>query len=203
MFKKLLPKEEKFYEDFNSMITTVKEMILLTKEFFTNANYDEKYVFQLKSLEKRCDEMSHKIINKLNKSFLTPFDREDIFELIKSLEKLSDVIYASVSRVKLYNLTESLSASEKLLNIAGMQIDILYKAIIELKVKQVDSLKAVKDLESEADQIYRDTIRCLFKEETNAIELIKKKEVLDILETITDKCQTLAGVLITISLKNS
>jgi predicted phosphate transport protein (TIGR00153 family) len=202
MFKKLLPKEEKFFEDFNSMITTVKEMIDLTKEFFTGGKYDEKIVLQLKSLEKRCDEMSHKIINKLNKSFLTPFDREDIFELIKSLEKLSDVIYASVSRVKLYHLTSPLPVSEKFLQIAGLQIDILYKAILELKVKHVDSLKTVKDLESEADQIYRDTISTLFSEETNAIELIKKKEILDILETITDKCQTLAGVLITISLKN-
>lgn len=203
MFKKFLPKEEKFYEDFNSMIATVKEMVNLAKEFFKCGNYDDKYVLQLKSLEKRCDEMSHKVINKLNKSFLTPFDREDIFELIKSLEKLSDVIYASASRVKLYHLTGTLSASEKLLNIAEMQVDILHKAISALKEKQVESLKAVKDLESEADQIYRDTISTLFKEETNAIELIKKKEVLDILETITDKCQTLAGVLITISLKNS
>ncbi|MGE5429492.1 MAG: DUF47 domain-containing protein [Syntrophomonadaceae bacterium] len=202
MFKSLLPKEEKYFEDFSAMIIVISEMATLAKEFFGNAKYDEETPLKLKSLEKRCDEISHKVFKKLDKSFLTPFDREDIYALIKILEKVSDAINAAVTRAKVYNLTEPLKVAEKLLQIASMQIKELYTAIVDRKVKWNENLKIVKDLEQEADLIYREAITKLFKEETNAIELIKRKEVLDVLEDITDKCQAVASVIFTISLKN-
>ncbi|HEX2964129.1 MAG: DUF47 domain-containing protein [Bacteroidota bacterium] len=202
MFKALLPKEEKYFEDFSAMIIAISEMATLAKNFFGNANYDEETSLKLKALEKRCDEISHKVFNKLDKSFLTPFDREDIYALIKTLEKVSDAINAAVTRAKVYNLTEPLKVAEKLLQIASMQIKELYTSIVDRKVKSNDNLKIVKDLEQEADLIYREAITKLFKEESNAIELIKRKEVLDVLEDITDKCQAVASVIFTISLKN-
>ncbi|MCU7497236.1 MAG: DUF47 family protein [Ignavibacteria bacterium] len=202
MFKALLPKEEKYFEYFNSLIIAISEMATLAKDFFGNAKYDEETSLKLKSLEKRCDEISHKVFNKLNKSFLTPFDREDIYALVKTLEKVSDAINAAVTRARIYNLTEPLVVAEKLLQIAGMQINELHTTIVDRKVKSNGNLTIVKDLEQEADLIYRDAITRLFKEETNAIELIKRKEVLDVLEDITDKCQAVASVIFTISLKN-
>lgn len=184
------------------MIIAISEMATLAKNFFGNANYDEETSMKLKALEKRCDEISHKVFNKLDKSFLTPFDREDIYALVKTLEKVSDAINAAVTRAKVYNLTEPLKVAEKLLQIASMQIKELYTSIVDRKVKSNENLKIVKDLEQEADLIYREAITKLFREETNAIELIKRKEVLDVLEDITDKCQAVASVIFTISLKN-
>ncbi|MGE5403081.1 MAG: DUF47 domain-containing protein [Ignavibacteriales bacterium] len=203
MFKGLLPKEEKYFEDFSKMISTVSEMAELTKAFFQDGKYDPEIQLKLKSLEKKCDEISEKVIKKLNKSFLTPFDREDIFALIRTLEKISDAINAAVTRVIVYNLTEQIEASDKLLKIAGLQIKELYSCIVDHKVKATDNLKTVKYLEQEADVIYRENISKIFRDEKNAIELFKKKEILDVLEDITDKCQTVASVIMTISLKNS
>ncbi|MDP4173559.1 MAG: DUF47 family protein [Bacteroidota bacterium] len=202
MFKGLLPKEEKYFDDFSLMIKTISEMTSLAKEFFCDAKYESGISLKLKSLEKRCDEISQKVFKKLNKSFLTPFDREDIYALIKKLEQVSDAINASVTKATVYNLTQPLSVSNKLLQIAGMQVKELYISIVDHKVKFVENLKTVKDLEQEADQIYREAITKLFKEETNAIELFRQKEILDILEDITDKCQAVASVIATITLKN-
>jgi uncharacterized protein Yka (UPF0111/DUF47 family) len=202
MFKGLLPKEEKYFDDFSLMIKTISEMTSLAKEFFCDAKYDTGISLKLKSLEKRCDEISQKVFKKLNKSFLTPFDREDIYALIKKLEQVSDAINASVTKATVYNLTQPLSVSNKLLQIAGMQVKELYISIVDHKVKFVENLKTVKDLEQEADQIYREAVTKLFKEETNAIELFRQKEILDILEDITDKCQAVASVIATITLKN-
>lgn len=202
MFKGLLPKEEKYFDDFSLMIKTISEMTSLAKEFFCDAKYETGISLKLKSLEKRCDEISQKVFKKLNKSFLTPFDREDIYALIKKLEQVSDAINASVTKATVYNLTQPLSVSDKLLQIAGMQVKELYISIVDHKVKFVENLKTVKDLEQEADQIYREAITKLFKEETNAIELFRQKEILDILEDITDKCQAVASVIATITLKN-
>ncbi|MGE5409547.1 MAG: DUF47 domain-containing protein [Clostridiales bacterium] len=202
MFKGLLPKEEKYFDDFSLMIKTISEMTSLAKEFFCDAKYETGISLKLKSLEKRCDEISQKVFKKLNKSFLTPFDREDIYALIKKLEQVSDAINASVTKATVYNLTQPLTVSDKLLQIAGMQVKELYISIVDHKVKFVENLKTVKDLEQEADQIYREAITKLFKEETNAIELFRQKEILDILEDITDKCQAVASVIATITLKN-
>ncbi|MGE5680924.1 MAG: DUF47 domain-containing protein [Bacillota bacterium] len=202
MFKGLLPKEEKYFDDFAAMVTTINQMVTLAKEFFCDNKYSSEPSLKLKSLEKRCDEISQKVFKKLNKSFLTPFDREDIFALIKTLEKVSDAINASVTKATVYNLTVHLPAADKLLQIAGMQVKELNISIVEHKVKSTENLKTVKDLEQEADQIYRDAVTKLFKEETNAIELFKQKEILDVLEDITDKCQAVASIIATISLKN-
>ncbi|MGE5458653.1 MAG: DUF47 domain-containing protein [Methanococcaceae archaeon] len=202
MFKNILPKEEKYYEDFNAMISLVVEMAGYSKQFFENALYNEEISLKLKSHEKRCDEIREKVIKKLNKSFLTPFDREDIFALIRTLEKISDAILAASTRVKLYNLTKPLESAAKLHQIIEMQTKELHNAIVVHKLKATDELKNVKDLEQEADLIYRSAISKLFLEEKDAIELIKQKEILDILEDVTDKCQNTASVIFTISLKN-
>lgn len=202
MFKALLPKEEKYFEDFSIMINMIEEMAGLAKAFFGNIERNEELPLKLRSLEKRCDELSQKVFKKLNKSFLTPFDREDIFALMKNLEKVSDAINASVTRAVVYNLTTHLDVAGKLLGIAELQIKELHISIVKFKVKSTENLKTVKDLEQEADVIYRDAVSKLFREETNAIELFKRKEILDVLEDVTDKCQAVASVITAISLKN-
>lgn len=203
MFKGLTPKEDKYFDDFSSMIKTVSEMAALSNEFFCDGKYDQAISLKMKSLERRCDDISHKVYRKLDKSFLTPFDREDIYALIKTLEKVSDSIYAAVTRVIIYDLTTPLPVAEKLISIAQKQINELYKSIVDNKVKVTEDLKRISELEEEADTIYRESVTTLFKEEKNAIELIKRKEILDILEDTTDKCLAVSSIIVTVSLKNS
>jgi len=205
MFKGLLPKEEKYFEDFKEIITHVEEMARITNEFFAADEYTKDIYLRLKPLEKRCDEISTKVIKRLNNTFITPFDREDIFSLIKKIDSLSDLLLGTVARIDMYSITDKVDGAEQLSMIIFRQIKELEIVLQDLKNKgeQINECKAVKDLETEADTIYRQTLKKLFIEEKDAITLFKKKEILDMLEKACDKCQSTANVIISILIKNS
>lgn len=202
MFKKLLPKEDKYFEDFNQMISLIKEMAENNYRVFVFENPHE-YIVKMKPLESRCDETSARIIKRLNKTFITPFDREDIFALIKKLEDISDTLLGVTSRVEIFGITKKNNYAEKLSLIIKEQISELGVAVMDLKSKKINELKAVKELESEADKVYQQALRELFQNEKDAVELIKKKEILDLLEKISDRCQAAANIVLTIFLKNA
>lgn len=202
MFKKLLPKEEKYFEDFKEMIGFIEQMAEHTEKVFT---FDEpqNHILQMKPLELRCDEITSKITKRLNKTFITPFDREDIFALIKRLDDVSDMLLGATVRVETFNINKKIDYADKLASIIREQVKELGKAVQDLKVKRVNEMKAVKDLESEADRVYQQAIKDLFINEKDAIELIKKKEIIDILERTSDKCQSTANVILSIFIKNA
>ncbi|MFO7446340.1 MAG: DUF47 family protein, partial [Ignavibacteriaceae bacterium] len=104
MFKKLLPKEEKYFDDFKEMITHIEEMAKFTENLFDSEVPDKNNFLKMKPLEVRCDEISSKITKRLNKTFITPFDREDIFALIKRLDDVSDLLLGAAARVDTYNI---------------------------------------------------------------------------------------------------
>ncbi len=205
MFKGFLPKEEKYFEDFKEIITHVEEMARITNEFFASDEYTKDIYLRLKPLEKRCDEISTKVIKRLNNTFITPFDREDIFSLIKKIDSLSDILLGTVARIDMYSISDKVDGAEQLSMIIFRQIKELEIVLQDLKNKgkQINECKAVKDLETEADTIYRQTLKKLFIEEKDAITLFKKKEILDMLEKACDKCQSTANVIISILIKNS
>lgn len=205
MFSRLLPKEEKYFEHFNELITYLEEMARLTQQLFTNVPHELSLILELRSIEKRCDEILTKVVRQLNKTFVTPFDREDIYALVKGMEGVSDILLGAALRVELFDLKERLAAADQLTVIISEQLKQLRKAITELREKNHDTntLKAVKDLESEADVIYQHAMKELFEQERDAIALIKKKEILDMLENGSDKCQAVATVLVAIHIKNA
>ena len=205
MFKALMPKEEKYFEDFKEIITHVEEMARITNEYFASADYAKDIYFKLKPLEKRCDEVSTRVIKRLNNTFITPFDREDIFSLIKKIDSLADILLGTVARIDMYSITDKVDGAEQLSMIIFRQIKELEVVLQDLKNKgtQINECKAVKDLETEADTIYRQTLKKLFVEEKDAITLFKKKEILDMLEKACDKCQSTANIIISILIKNS
>jgi uncharacterized protein Yka (UPF0111/DUF47 family) len=202
MFKKLLPKEEKYFEDFKEMIGFIEQMAEHTEKVFA-FNEPQNHILQMKPLELRCDEITSKITKRLNKTFITPFDREDIFALIKRLDDVSDMLLGATVRVETFNINKKIDYADKLASIIREQVKELGKAVQDLKVKRVNEMKAVKDLESEADRVYQQAIKDLFINEKDAIELIKKKEIIDILERTSDKCQSTANVILSIFIKNA
>ena len=202
MFKNLLPKEEKYFEDFKSMIALIEEMALHTEKIF-QFDDTQNHILKMKPLELRCDETAAKITKRLNKTYITPFDREDIFALIKRLDDISDMLLGATVRVDTFHIEKKIAYADKLSLIISAQVKELGVAIQDLKVKRVNELKAVKDLEVEADKIYQQAIKELFENEKDAIELIKKKEIIDLLERTSDRCQSTANVILSIFIKNA
>ncbi len=203
MLKKILPKEEKYFEDFKEMIFHIEEMAKFNKELFDAEVPDKNNFLKMKPLEVRCDEISSRITKRLNKTYITPFDREDIFALIKRLDDISDMLLGAAARVDTFVIDKKINHADRMAAIVQEQINELGVAIQDLKVKRVNEMKAVKDLESEADRVYQTAMKELFEQETNAINLIKKKEILDLLERISDRCQSTANVILSIFLKNT
>ena len=203
MFKKLLPKEEKYFEDFKEMISHIGEMAKYTNEIFSQEEIDRSLLLKIKPLEVRCDEITNRIVKRLNKTYVTPFDREDIFTLIKKLDDISDILLGITARLDTYNITRRLKFTDRLAAIVFEQISELGIAIQDLKVKSINECKAVKDLEMEADRIYQQAIKELFETEKDAITLIKRKEILELLEEASDKCQVVANVVLSIFIKNA
>jgi uncharacterized protein Yka (UPF0111/DUF47 family) len=203
MLKALLPKEEKYFDDFRQMMSYIEEMAKYTEQLFADELVDTNHYLNMKPLELRCDEVSSKIVKRLNKTFITPFDREDIFALTKRLDDISDMLLGAASRIETFNITKKVPHSDKLASIVHKQVQELGVAIQDLNARKINEAKAVKDLESEADQVYRQAVQELFAEEKDAIELIKRKEILDILERTSDRCQSAANVILSIFIKNA
>jgi uncharacterized protein Yka (UPF0111/DUF47 family) len=203
MLKKLLPKEEKYFDNFKEMITHISEMAQITNRLFSSENIDHDLLLKIKPLELRCDEITSKVTKRLNKTYITPFDREDIFGLIKRLDDISDMLLGATSRIDTYDIKHRVKYADKLSSVIVRQVEELGIAIQDLKVKRTNEMKVVKALETEADNIYRQALKELFETETNAIEIIKRKEILEILEDTSDKCQSTANLIISLFIKNT
>ncbi len=205
MFNRLLPKEEKYFEDFKDIISHIQEMAKVTHTFFSAPTYDKDIYLKMKPIENRCDEITSKVIKRLNKNFITPLDREDIFALIKKIDGIGNILLGVTARVDMYNLVEPVDGAEQLASIVFLQTKELEIALRDLKKSnsQINECKAVKDLESEADTVYRIAVKKLFTEEKDPLTIFKKKEILDMLENAADKCQATANIIIAILIKNS
>ncbi len=203
MFKNLLPKEEKYFDNFKEMISHIVEMAKFTHQLFSSEDIDRDLLLKIKPLELRCDEITSKVVKRLNKTYITPFDREDIFGLIKRLDDISDMLLGATSRIETFDIKTRIKYADKLSSVIVHQVEELGIAIQDLKVKRMNEMKAVKVLETEADNIYRQAIKELFENEKNAIEIIKRKEVLEILENTSDRCQSTANLLISLFMKNT
>ena len=203
MFKTFLPKEEKYFDDFREMIAHIQQMAKYIEQLFADELIDKNHYYSIKPFELRCDEVTSRVIKRLNKTFITPFDREDIFALTKKLDDISDMLLGAAARTESFNITKKIQHADKLASIIHKQVQELGVAIQDLKARRINETKAVKDLESEADQVYRNAIQDLFANEKDAIELIKKKEILDLLERTSDRCQSVANVILSIFIKNA
>jgi uncharacterized protein len=203
MFNKLLPKEEKYFDNFSEMISHIKEMANQTYILFSSDKPDPNFMHTLKPLEVRCDEIASKIIKRLNTTFITPFDREDVFALTKRLSNIADMLLGAAVRIDTFSITFKIKYADTLSFIIQKQINELNTAIQHLRVKSVNEMKNVKALETEADGVYHQALKYLFENEKDSIKIMKEKEILDILENVSDKCQSAANVILSIFIKNS
>lgn len=165
----------------------------------------EKHIDEIRRIEHAGDDLTHSILTKLNQTFITPFDREDIHQLASKLDDVLDFVHAASSRIVMYRITAPPPAAGSLAKIILMQSQELQKALSLLQ-KNGDILAhcvEINRLENEADAVAQQAIAALFESEKDPINLIKTKELLEFLERATDKAEDVADVLETVVLKNT
>ncbi|HLJ29654.1 MAG TPA: DUF47 family protein [Candidatus Angelobacter sp.] len=202
---RLIPRDVKFFQMFAEMAGNLRDGARLLKQLLSDFRDIELRVQQLKDIEHRGDDLTHNILTKLNQTFITPFDREDIYRLASSLDDVLDFIYAAGVRLTMYKIKHAPEAAPQLAEIIVRQCDELSSAVagLERHDKVLEHCVEINRLENDADQVARSAIGVLFEQETDPISLIKLKELYEILETATDKAEDAANVLEGVVLKGA
>lgn len=201
----LIPRDNTFFQMFaqasENLIAGARVMV----DLFADYKDVETKIAELRRIERIGDEITHNVFTKLNSTFITPFDREDIHELASSLDDVLDFLNSAGARIVMYRITSPPSAALDLARLILLQAQELHRALPLLQ-KNGDILThcvEINRIENEADVVSRAAIGRLFDEEKDPINLIKIKELIEFLETATDKAEDVANVLETVVLKNS
>lgn len=203
---RLIPRDVKFFHMFAEMAGNLGDGARLLRQTLNDFKDVDKRVQELKAIEHRGDEMTHNILTKLNQTFITPLDREDIYRLASSLDDVLDFVYAAGVRLIMYKIKSAPEAAPRLADIIVRQCDQLLPAVTGLEGKHDSVLSycvEINRLENEADQVASAAIGALFDQETDPISLIKLKELYEVLETATDKAEDAANVLEGVVLKSA
>jgi uncharacterized protein len=201
----LIPRDNSFFAMFSAMSDNLIAGARTLVDLFANFQDVEKQIETIHRIEREGDELTHAILTKLNQTFITPFDREDIHELASKLDDVLDFINAAGARIEMYRITAPPPAAGELAAIILMQCLAMQQAV-SLMQKNGDILShcvEINRLENEADQVSQQAIAALFDREKDPINLIKIKELLECLERATDKAEDVANVLETVVLKNT
>jgi hypothetical protein len=205
MFR-LLPKEDKYFEMFNTMAAQITECALLLQKLFSDFDNRVDYADKIKKVEHNCDLITHDIVKKLNQTFITPIDREDIHALASGLDDIVDEIEYTAKRVILYRVEEPTEHARKMTDVLVRIVTSLENAVISLENNGDQVLKecvTIHGLENEGDTYHHDAIDELFAGEINPITLLKMKELYAKMERTIDKCEDVSNILESIVLKNA
>ncbi len=203
---RLIPRETKFFDMFTEVADNVIKGAKVLSDLLHDYDYEKlpAAVEKIKQIEHHGDDMTHRILIKLNQTFITPFDREDIHLLTSSLDDVLDFINGASDRLLTYKIVTPSPSAKVLAGIVLKQTEELGKAValLDKNGKLLEHCVEVNRLENEADQVSREAIGRLFDGGYDPITLIKLKELLEILETASDKAEDVANVLETVVLKN-
>jgi uncharacterized protein len=210
IFSYFIPKDRKFFPLFEKASANLVDMSVLVKKLVNTVDLAQREPIHkaIEDLEHRGDEITHQIYLELGKTFITPFDREDIHTLATALDDVADYMHGSSNRILLYNVVEMTEPIKKLAELVAQACTDVDKAIKELKnLKNIrvitDSCVRINSIENQADYVFDKAIGELFDFEDDAKVIMKYKEVLSGLETATDMCEDVANVLETILVKNA
>jgi uncharacterized protein len=194
---RLIPREERFYDDFVAMAEQIRRGAVLLDEMLAPERPIWDKADEIKEVEHQCDNLTHQIIQRLHRTFVTPLDREDIFELARSLDDVMDAIDDTAALVRLYQIEQVRPDARVLAGIIRASVDQLVMALkaLEKRVGVAEPAVEINRLENEADRAHQAGVRRLFEEERDPVGIIKWKEILDFLEDATDRCEDVANVL--------
>jgi len=194
---RLIPREERFYQDFQALADELKRGAALLEEMLAPHRPSWDKAEEIKEVEHKCDVLTHEIIQRLNRTFVTPLDREDIHELARSLDDVMDAIDASATLIRLYRLETVRYGARELARIITACTDQVRLGLDALEHHKAVITHAVEinRLENEADRTHQEAVVRLFDGEQDPLVVIKWKETLDFLEAATDRCEDVANVI--------
>jgi predicted phosphate transport protein (TIGR00153 family) len=194
---RLIPREERFYNDFQALADELKRGARLLEEMLAPDHPKWDTADEIKEVEHKCDFLTHEIIQRLNRTFVTPLDREDIHALARSLDDVMDAIDAAATLVRLYRLDNVRFGARELAQIvttSTQQVRLALEALEQNKGLITHAVE-INRLENEADRVHQQAVSRLFDDERDPLVVIKWKETLDLLEDATDRCEDVANVL--------
>jgi uncharacterized protein len=203
----LLPKEYQFFDLFDKMAVDATDAARCFKEFAVAGSFDARANDKMRSIEEHCDESTHEIIDRLNRTFITPFDREDIYSLAHEFDSVVDIIHAMTNRMRLYNLHNTIN--EDLIRFAELienSVECLSNAVKGLRdLKHKDHISTccieVNRLENLGDQLRDEVLSKLFDNSPDPLHVIKWKDIFMDAEIVLDKCEDVANIVASIMIK--
>jgi predicted phosphate transport protein (TIGR00153 family) len=209
MFRSIIPREEVFFDNFEKICALMTEAAKGLRAMLEIGGPYTEAAHRIKALENQADELTHRSIEKLHKTFVTPLDRQDILRLVVGLDDILDTTEAVSSLLDLYNPRDAMQEALRLsdLLVQGTEKVAEMVGLLRQPAKASDRLTALalelNQLENEADQAYQQAIARLFQEENDPKELIKWKDILELIETATDRCEDVGDIIEGIVLENA
>jgi predicted phosphate transport protein (TIGR00153 family) len=208
MFGRFMPQEGHFFELFNEhaqyIVDGTRELAVLMAKF----DDLERRAYSIETIEKKADKVTHKTVELLHKTFITPIDRDDIHKLITTMDDILDLTEDVAHSIFLYDIKSVTPEAQKLADICvacGEKV----KATVALLPKMENSAEMlalcneIDKLESDADHVMRAAMAKLFREEPDVRNVIKLKEIYELLESVTDKCEDVANIIEGIIVENA
>jgi uncharacterized protein len=191
------PRDEGFFELFNQMADEIRKAAGLLEQMFSTEPPDATIADLIKDAEHRCDALTHDTIQRLNRTFVTPFDREDLYALASALDNVMDAIDHVAALVRMYKIAVVRPGTHELVRTVTASADRIHTALEALAAKRPVHPHAVEinRLENEADRAYQKAVQDLFETESDPIVIMKWKELYDMMEQITDCCEDVANVI--------
>ncbi|MCA6486723.1 MAG: DUF47 domain-containing protein [Chitinophagaceae bacterium] len=203
-----MPKNKVFYELFEGVAEKVLEMAQKLKEMVSEPDHNKRaaVLAQIEDLEHKNDENTHRIFTELGRNFITPFDREDIHYLATSLDDICDYIYASAKKINFYNVNPNDTGIQKMSDLILQGSIEIRRAVMGLRDmknlrEMTEAMVRVNSIENQADDVFDMSIEMLFQQENDFKEVIKKREIYQVVEIATDKCEDAANVIESIIIK--
>ena len=194
---RLIPRESRFFDDFVALAEKIRVGARMLEEMLVPDRPIWDKADEIKEIEHQCDFLTHEIIQRLHRTFVTPLDREDIHTLARTLDDVIDAIDATAALVRLYQIEKVRQDARDLATLVALsteQVVIAMKAL-ERRHGVAEPAVEINRLENEADRAHQNAVRRLFEEERDPIVIMKWKEILDYLEAATDRCEDVANVL--------
>ena len=205
LLTRLLPRERSFFNLFTEVTVNIQGGARALAGLFRDYRDVPNQAKRIKDMEHRGDQLTHELVTLLNQTFVTPFDREDIHALTTKLDDVLDLIDAVATRLVLYGVNKPRPGAQELADILVRATAEIHAAVSRLEKQNhiLEHCIEINSLENEGDTAVRKAIAQLFQEEKDPVEIIKWKEILEVLETATDKCEDVANIIEGVVLKSA
>jgi predicted phosphate transport protein (TIGR00153 family) len=201
-----LPKEEHYFDLFIQMTLYISEATRELKQMLADKEHNyEEYSHRIKRLEHACDELTHTISTKLNKSFITPFDREDIYTMSGALDDIVDLIDDAARAIIIFDVGEIREHAKSIASVLERMAEQLEAIVATLqKPKNITQrLVEIHRLENDGDDIYHAAIAELFRQESDPLTVLKWKDIYEKLEAAVDRCENVANIIESVIIKHT